>query len=285
MDTEFLRGPSAHSWTKNPLTPTITVHWTAQLSSRFYLTQMRVLALDTTTRTGSVAFVEDDRIVAECVGDPTRTHTSRLPGELLALLGPAGLTPSDVDIFAVAVGPGSFTGLRTGIATVQGLALVTGRRVVAVSALEALAHVASLDRPAGTLVGAWIDAHRRDVFSAAYRVADRPPFDLSRLVEVDAPQVGRPETILTHWSGANRVPAVIAGDGAMLYAEVVGTCSVAIPLPALAGAIGRLAVSFARAGRALEPAAVQPLYIRRPDVEIARDQGQPAVQAATDPRR
>ena len=197
------------------------------------------------------------------------------------MLGPAGLTPSDVDIFAVAAGPGSFTGLRTGIATMQGLALVTGRRVVAVSALEALAHIASLDRPEGTLVGAWIDAHRRDVFSAAYRVGDRPPFDVSRLVEVDPPQVGRAETILAQWSGENRVPAVIVGDGAMLYAEVIGTCSVAVPSPALAGAIGRLAVSYARAGRALEPAAIQPLYIRRPDVEIARDQGRLAVQAAT----
>ena len=58
--------------------------FTGLLTSRFYLTQMRVLALDTTTRAGSVALVEDDRIVDERAGDATRTHTSRLPGELLA---------------------------------------------------------------------------------------------------------------------------------------------------------------------------------------------------------
>jgi tRNA threonylcarbamoyladenosine biosynthesis protein TsaB len=246
---------------------------------------MRVLALDTTTEAGSVALVEDDRIVDERVGDATRKHTARLPGELLAVLDPAGLTPSDIDLFAVAAGPGSFTGLRTGIATMQGLAVVTGRRMVAVSALDVLAHTASLGRPEGTLVGAWMDAHRRDVFSAVYRVSDGPPFDILRLVEVDPPQVGRAETILAQWSGQNRLPAVIVGDGAMLYAEVIGNCSTALASPPLAGAIGRLAVSYERAGRGLAPAAIQPLYIRRPDVEIAREQGRLAVQAVRDPRR
>jgi tRNA threonylcarbamoyladenosine biosynthesis protein TsaB len=195
------------------------------------------------------------------------------------------LTPSDIDIFAVAAGPGSFTGLRTGIATMQGLALVTGRRMVAVSALEALAHTASIDRPKGTLVGVWMDAHRRDVFSATFRVADGPSFDISRLEEMDPPRVGRAETILAQWSEENRMPVVIVGDGAILYAGAIGTCSIAAAPPPLAGAIGRLAVSYAHAGRSLDPAAIQPLYIRRPDVEIAREQGRIAVPAVRDPRR
>jgi tRNA threonylcarbamoyladenosine biosynthesis protein TsaB len=261
-----------------------SAHTTGLLTSRPYLTQMRVLALDTTTQAGSVALVEDDRIVHERMGDATRTHASRLPGELLAVLGAAGLTPSDVDIFAVAAGPGSFTGLRIGIATMQGLALVTGRRVVAVSALEVLAHIASANRPEGTLIGAWMDAHRRDVFSAAYRVSDQPPFTISRLVEIDPPQVGRAQAILERWSSENRVPAVIVGVGAMLYADVIGTSSAAVSSSLLAGAIGRLAVSYEREGRAVEPAALQPLYIRRPDVEIARDQVQLTVQAVRDSR-
>jgi tRNA threonylcarbamoyladenosine biosynthesis protein TsaB len=246
---------------------------------------MRVLALDTTTRAGSVALVEDHRIVAERGGDAARTHTARLPGELLALLDPIGLTISDIDLFAVAAGPGSFTGLRTGIATIQGLAVVTGRRVVAVSALEALGHSASLEQPSGTLAAAWIDAHRHDVFSAIYRVGDGAPFDLSRLVEVEAPQVGRAATILTQWSAQDRMPAVIVGDGATLYAEEIGRRSIAVPLPLLAGTIGRLAIAYARLGRTLDAAAIQPLYLRRPDVVIAREQGRLAVQAVSDPRR
>jgi tRNA threonylcarbamoyladenosine biosynthesis protein TsaB len=247
---------------------------------------MRVLALDTTTSTGSVALVEDDRIVNERLGEATHKHTSRLPAELLNLLVPGGLSLSDIDLFAVAAGPGSFTSLRTGIATVQGLAVVTGRRVVAVSALDVLAQLASLDRPEGTLIGVWIDAHRRDVFSASYRVGGGPPFDLTRLLGVDAPQVGRGEAILAQWSSRREVPEVIVGDGAILYADVIGGNSVALASPPLAGAIGRLAVSYERAGRSLDPAAIQPVYIRRPDVEIAREEGRlaaPASRAAGNP--
>src|SRR4051812_46038494 len=106
---------------------------------------MRVLALDTTTRAGSVALVDDNMIVEERPGDPSQTHAQRLPAEVLAVLDAHGVTLSDIDLFAVAAGPGSFTGLRIGLATVQGLAFVTRRRIVGVSALEALAQIASRD--------------------------------------------------------------------------------------------------------------------------------------------
>src|ERR1051325_1570697 len=109
---------------------------------------MRVLALDTSTRAGSVALVDDDRIVEERGGDASRSQGVRLPGELAAL----GAPWPTIDVFAVASGPGSFTGLRIGIATMQGLAVVTGRRAVGVSALEALAQFASARLPAGALV-------------------------------------------------------------------------------------------------------------------------------------
>ena len=119
---------------------------------RWLASHMRVLALDTTTRAGSVALVEDDRIVDERGGDATRTHAERLPGEIVALVAAHGLGLADVDLFAVASGPGSFTGLRIGIATMQGLAFVCRRPVVGVPALEALGHLASRDTPAGALV-------------------------------------------------------------------------------------------------------------------------------------
>src|SRR5450631_4316072 len=106
---------------------------------------MRVLALDTTTRAGSVALVEDDRVVEEREGDSSRTHALRLPAELLRVLETRGLAIADVDLFAVASGPGSFTGLRIGIATMQGLAVVQQRRVAGISALDALAHLAARD--------------------------------------------------------------------------------------------------------------------------------------------
>src|SRR5439155_24126520 len=109
-------------------------------------------------------------------GDPSRTHAERLPGEILQLLDEAGVRLPAVEVFAVAAGPGSFTGLRIGIAAIQGLALVQQRRVVPVSALEALAHTGSVRLAPGATVAAWMDAHRHEVFSAQYRVADAAPF-------------------------------------------------------------------------------------------------------------
>src|SRR5713226_6706944 len=151
---------------------------------------MRVLPLDTTTRAGSVALVEDDRVVDQRGGDATRTHAERLPGAITAILDANGRPLSAVDLYGVASGPGSFTGLRIGIATIQGLAFVHGRRIVAVPALDALAHAGSVDLRSGTLIAAWMDAHRRDVFSALYRVTAAAPFTEERLTEVEGAVVG-----------------------------------------------------------------------------------------------
>lgn len=232
---------------------------------------MRVLALDTTTRRGSVALLEDERVVVEREGDDTKTHAERLPGELVDVVTAAGLSACDVDLFAVAAGPGSFTGLRIGIAAMQGLAVVCGRRMVAVSLLEALGHVAADALEPGTLVGAWMDAHRRDVFSALYRVGPAASFAPERVREVDPPRVDRPDTIWHQWREHGHAPRVLAGDGAVLYAAAVTAEVTVLPPPLLAGIIGRLALRRARAHATVSPAGVQPLYVRRLDVEVARD--------------
>src|SRR5438105_15233852 len=99
---------------------------------------MRILALDTSARRGSLAWLTPDGCDAR-TGDDSRTHVQRLPGELLALLRDHGATLHDVDLFAVIAGPGSFTGLRVGIAAIQGLALVGGQKVVAIPTLDAIA--------------------------------------------------------------------------------------------------------------------------------------------------
>lgn len=235
---------------------------------------MRVLALDTTTRAGSTALVSDDRIVDERSGDGARTHALRLPGEIVALAAAHGWPLSEIDLYAVASGPGSFTGLRIGIATIQGLAFVHGRRVVGVPALDALAHAASRDLPEGAVIAAWMDAYRHDVFAALYQVAGGPAFSRSRLIEIGGPTVGSPASTLARWRTlAAGMPAVVVGDGAVLYeADVAGESPATrvLPPPMLAGVIGRLA--FARASEALDPALVRPLYVRRPDAEIARDE-------------
>ena len=236
---------------------------------------MRVLALDTATRAGSVAIVDDDRIVEERSGDASRTHAERLPGEILALLDAHERSLASIDLFAVVSGPGSFTGLRIGIATMQGLALVCGRRIVGVSALDALGHLGSLNASPGTLVAPWMDAHRRDVFAALYRVTAAPLFDPARLVEIEGPTVGDPASTIARWRREiGEEPVTVVGDGAVMFSDLIARESPAwraASPPLLAGVAGCLAAVRARRGETVSPAGVHPLYIRRPDAELARD--------------
>ncbi|MSO45358.1 MAG: tRNA (adenosine(37)-N6)-threonylcarbamoyltransferase complex dimerization subunit type 1 TsaB [Acidobacteria bacterium] len=242
---------------------------------------MHVLALDTTTREGSAALVDDrgvddHLVIDEQRGDGSRAFAERMPAELLALVEARGLRVPDIDVFAVASGPGSFTGLRIGIATMQGLAFATGRPLVGVSALEALAQSAGAGLEAGALVASWMDGYRKDVFAALYEVTPGEPFDTARLREIEGPTVGAPCETLARWESlCARRPIWFVGDGARLYAEVIDAAaypeSHRLETPLLAGAIGRMAALRVRRGDATSPAAVHPVYVRRPDVEVARE--------------
>jgi len=235
---------------------------------------MKALALDTTTRAGSVALVVDDVVVNEREGDASRTHAERLPRELIEVGEANDVRVSNVDLFAVAAGPGSFTGLRIGIATIQGLAFVARVPAAGISALDALAHIASADATPGSIVAAWMDAHRREVFAALYRVSQGAAFEIARLITIDPPSVGNPSAILTRWGSGFPTPGIFVGDGAMLYHDVITShapsARVVAP-PPLAGAIGRLALAHARNGGVTTPAGIQPLYVRRPDAELDRE--------------
>lgn len=221
---------------------------------------MIILALDTTTRAGSAAVLKDGALAAERVGNPEITHGERLPSDLQQLLADLRLGIEDVDLFAVAAGPGSFTGLRVGIATVQGLAMARGRLVVPVSALEALARAA---RDVPSPVAAWMDAQRGEVFAEVYAAG-------SRAILLPAAS-GTPEARLDAMAGVPGAPIFI-GDGAIRYRETIaarGGADVRIlHPPPLAAFIGEIASEHPE--RAVRPHAVVPIYIRRPDAELAR---------------
>jgi tRNA threonylcarbamoyladenosine biosynthesis protein TsaB len=220
-----------------------------------------ILALDTTTAAGSAAVLRDGVVLAEIVGDATVTHGQRLPRDLARVLEDAALRMDDVELLAVAAGPGSFTGLRVGIATTQGLAMARGCRVVPVSALEALARSAA---NRGAPIVAWMDAHRGQVFSETYS-ADG--------MEVLRPAVSElPGELLDAWkvTAAGPVPIFI-GDGAVRYASEIrarfGDAVIMNP-PPLAPIIGQIAAMHPE--RAVNPHAVVPIYVRQPDAELAR---------------
>ena len=180
---------------------------------------------------------------------------------MTALRG-AGVDLPSVDLFAVAAGPGSFTGLRVGIAAMQGLAVATGRRIVPVSTLEALALAAS---PSSSgLIAAWMDAQRGQVFSALYRSGT--------LEAIEPASALTPTETLVAWSSHDLVDAVFVGDGAVRYAEVIRAVRPESPRilapPPLASIVGRIAAEAPQ--RAVNPHAVIPIYVRRPDAELAR---------------
>ena len=269
---------------------------------------MLILALDTTSRAGSVALARDAGVLDQQSGDPSRTHGERLPGEIGDLLERHGLTVADVDLYAVAAGPGSFTGLRVGIATIQGLALAHARPVVPVSALVALAYGAMISPgdPAQDvqLIAACMDAQRREVFSALYARAatekDRREQatgsarhgEFAEFAEhgthadveetavgldvIEPPFVGRAEEMLGAWAGHFRGRTVcFVGDGALMCRQVLTEClkdavQFIEPLPCLASSVALIAAERAAAGGAVVPHAIRPIYVRRPDAELAR---------------
>jgi tRNA threonylcarbamoyladenosine biosynthesis protein TsaB len=239
---------------------------------------MLILALDTTTRAGSLALWRDG-LVEVRVGDAARSHAERLPGDLAALLADHGLGVGDVELYAVAAGPGSFTGMRVGIATMQALALVHGRPIAAVSALEALAQEAAAGAPGVAWAGAWMEAYRGEVFAELYRVEQPPgpgtPHPLATLRSVDGPRVGTPEALADGWARVAGAPIAVAGDGLARTAPVLRAKLPAAPVEIearpLAGSIAALAAS--RPHAAGRPHAVVPLYVRPSDAEKARNAG------------
>ena len=227
---------------------------------------MLILALDTSSAAGSAAIARDGVVLAEHAGDGTRTHGQRLPRELMAILDAAGVALRDIDCFAVATGPGSFTGLRVGIATIQGLALARHKLVVPVSSFEALAFIAGPSPSAA--VAPWIDAHRGEVFAVLYGP--------DGATELAPPSSLSPASTLDAWTSAADPGTTVRfiGDGAAKYRGIIearlGSRAVVTPdVPPLDGAIARIA--GAAADRAVRPHAVVPLYVRRSDAELARD--------------
>ncbi len=231
---------------------------------------MLILALDTTTRAGSVAVANDDEVLAVQAGDATRTHGERLPGEIDAVLATAGRDRSALDLLVVASGPGAFTGLRIGLAAMQGLAMTLGKPIIGVSALDALAWTVLGRRgESDQVVATWVDAQRGEVFSAVYSPSPLGGFAGAQ------PEVGTPDAILADAAFDRAASIVFVGDGARRYANIVASASdrwsVSGEEPLLAPALAWIGRRRAAEGHATTPHALQPLYVRRPDAEIERD--------------
>lgn len=212
-----------------------------------------------------MAVTDDDRLLALLPGDESRTHGERLPGEIARALDLAGVSRDRIDLLAVATGPGAFTGLRIGLAAMQGLAMTLNKPVIGVSALDALAEQA---RDAGAqIIAPWMDAQRGDVFATL--------IDTDSGAAIEAPAAANPKVLLDAWAlhlssrRAIFIGDAVARDRALIEAPSSNS-QLRIPEP-LAPQIAILGRRAAARGEAGPPHALEPIYVRRPDAEIERD--------------
>jgi tRNA threonylcarbamoyladenosine biosynthesis protein TsaB len=211
---------------------------------------IRVLAVDTTGEFGSVALVEEEGVIEEAPLHSPDGFAHILFGQIERSLQRHGIGLEELDGFASASGPGSFTGVRVGLAAVKGLAEATGRRVVAVSNLQALACFGARGLRATVL-----DARRGEIYGAVYNAALQP---VSEEVVMKFPAwiVTLPQGDIELITGGFPIP------------EGLVSVPVTEAPRALAGAIGRIAVARFAQGLAQDPAEIDGNYVRRPDAEL-----------------
>jgi tRNA threonylcarbamoyladenosine biosynthesis protein TsaB len=235
---------------------------------------MRVLAFDTATRATAVALCDlgPGGACIERRDDPPAGsrpgHAARLLELVAVAMTDAGAGWADVDRLAVGVGPGTFTGLRIGIATAQALSRARGIPLVGVSTLESLALGGARARSADT-VAAVIDARRGEVFAAAWRVDRVQPAWLGE--RVIAPVAISPEALAGELAGLRRTVLAV-GDGAIEFRTALERSGAVIPEDG--AEVHRVtAIRHCELGseqRPGHPEDVAPSYLRIPDAELSR---------------
>lgn len=219
---------------------------------------MFVLAVHSTTPYLGVAVTEEDRILCEKVLPPGREHLENLLPMIASLMEEARIDLEQVNGFAVAKGPGSFSGIRVGMAAVKGMALALGKAVAGISSLEILAWQALKTGERGLPV---IDARRGEIYTALYGKGK------GRLELLDGPTLISRAT-LNHFVEPYREGLILCGDEVTegLVAQGCNVIRRPVQVPS-AAACAILAWQRFRHGAADELHALAPLYIRRSDAE------------------
>jgi len=219
---------------------------------------MHVIGIETSASTGSVALVTDGQPAAERFFTKGLRHGKELVPSIDAIVREAGLTPADIDLFAVSQGPGSYTGIRVGVTCAKTLAWALGREVVGVPSLDVLAHNAPAD---AERVLAMLDAKRRRVYFAAFHREN------GRLVR---------ETDQTALPAARALAEVkpgdfIVGDALRLLGDELAARGAVLAAEELwlprASVVAMLGAGKRRAAGPDDPFKLVPIYLHRPEAE------------------
>jgi tRNA threonylcarbamoyladenosine biosynthesis protein TsaB len=218
----------------------------------------RILAFDTSTMRGSVALLEGPEVVAELRLHSPKTHSTVLLGSVEFLLSKVGWSLPELNLVAVGAGPGSFTGIRIGIATALGMAQSLSIPFVEISGLDAMAYQAAALHEH---IGVVLDARRDQAFYAEY-------VSRNRRIRIDQKPVLVPVSELEHQL-AGRHLYIVGDTGVFRRSHGQGRANawprIASVDPFLASAIGRLALLKKRKWRSGDYVMSEPLYIRPPD--------------------
>ena len=173
---------------------------------------MKILAIETSTMLGGAAIMDDSiGLIAEIRLNVKSTHSERLMTEIDNLLKQSLLEISEIDAFAISIGPGSFTGLRIGLSTVKGLSFATGKPVVSVSTLEAFAWNFPFCKYPVCLL---LDARKKEVYTAVFKWTNRD------LIKISSEKVIGIKQLLEDniFSNSN---ILFAGEGSLIYKEEI----------------------------------------------------------------
>ena len=246
---------------------------------------MRVLALDTSTPICAVAVLDGERVLAEDDRASEARHGEVLLPRVRAVLAAAGVAPDALELVAVGIGPGSFTGLRTGLASAKGLSLALSLPLRAVCSLRALAAGLSGDAvPADALRIATLDAGKGELFLAAFAGDDplavpllaplraTPEEAEARLHELAESARSRGVAVRLCGSGARRHPGLLGALGPLAAPGAVPSSSTALAEPAFDTPRGRHVARLGLAHFAAEGpsdlATLVPSYLRDSDAKL-----------------
>jgi tRNA threonylcarbamoyladenosine biosynthesis protein TsaB len=228
---------------------------------------MLILALDTCDPGGSVALLRDESVLHVEVHTTLEDYSSWLLPAINRVLTPARLTLRDIDLYAVAAGPGSFTGVRVGLTAVKAWSEVYNRPIAAVSRLEAVAADSTGSAP---FVAALIDARRNQIFAALYlrqvsslqRIDDEMVIAPDSFLEWSANQVGS-ETI--DWVSTD--PVCLTQTARWTSRRALNETVQEVSAP-LSPRIGQIGYRLAQQGRVTDALSIDANYVRRSDAEL-----------------
>jgi len=229
---------------------------------------MYILGIETATKTGGVAIVSEGGVIAEYTLNIEVTHSERLMSTVDRVLKDTGLTLANMDGYGVSIGPGSFTGLRIGLSTIKGLAFTTGKPVAAVPTLKALAWNIPFSRyPVCPL----LDARKKEVYAALFRHDGR-----NYVQEMSDSVIS-----LAELAGRITGEVLFTGEGALLFADEINMmfsdrahfAPLSSSVPS-AASVAEIALIMLTSGQQVDPDALVPKYIRRPEAEVAWEKRQ-----------